>query len=279
MPSLNFSVDDILERYENPKRIGGGGQKIVFVVKDSSGKHVVIKIGGYNSVQTLARAQREVQTLSAINSKYYPHQFGFEIVNGQRYVICEEYIKGKPLIELLDAYSEEPKLINLASHLVCALNELWKKRIVHRDIKPANILITANEPKIIDLGIARLLDATSLTHSFAPVGPCTPNYASPEQLKNKKRDIDPRSDQFSLGIVLAQLALHGVHPFDPQIVGGDSIPDNIINAIWAKDQLIESISPAFVGLITRLLEVEPYKRFRIGDEIIRDISIIQEGKR
>jgi serine/threonine protein kinase len=145
------------------------------------------------------------------------------------------------------------------------LHELWSRRVVHRDVKPDNILIrnTDGSPCIIDLGIARLLDRTSLTVSYLPQGPCTPPYAAPEQLTNRKARIDWRTDQFALGIVLAQLLLAGRHAFDPAAVGvGDSVPDNIAGGHWARDLVRAVAGHLLHDVLIKMLGPEPHQRFR-----------------
>jgi serine/threonine-protein kinase len=276
MVSADIIVSDILTRYESPRRIGGGGQKVVYVVQDRHKGAIVIKIGGYRSSQALERARREFSTLSIIDSKYFPRQFGFEVLDQQRYLIVEEFLDGSPLHDCFSGFCNEQLVLGLAIELVKGLSELWNRRIVHRDIKPANIMITTSGPKIIDLGIARLLDATSLTYSMAPIGPCTPNYASPEQLRNSKRDIDHRSDQFSLGILLAQLLLSGNHPFDPQIVGGESIPNNILCGLWSATDLDSRVGDSFRILIHKLLAIQPYMRYRLSSDLESALIKINE---
>ena len=147
--------------------------------------------------------------------------------------------------------------------LIEALDILWSRRVVHRDIKPQNVIIRPNNrPVVIDLGIARLLDVSSLTMTGAAIGPCTMQYAAPEQLRNMKPIIDMRADFFALGLLSLQLHL-GFHPFDPANVGqGDSIPDNILNARFVPPESKEGTSAAFAGLVRKLLQTEPYQRFR-----------------
>lgn len=155
---------------------------------------------------------------------------------------------------------------------------LWNKNIVHRDIKPQNLIITNGSICVLDLGIARVIDQTSLTCSYAPFGPCTPNYASPEQLENRKSDIDYRTDQFSLGIIVSQLMLEGQHPFDPNLIrNGSSIPDNIVNDRWARDNVKEKCSGKMYVIIQRLLGHEPYQRFRNLNSLQSLLSEIMEN--
>ena len=265
---------NILKRFGSPRFIGGGGQKTVYQILHPTHGITVAKIGSYKSNQQLERISREVSVLKNLSSPYYPKQFSFEVI-GDHYLIIEEFINGSPLDKALQHYTSEDDLLELLHHLVLALAELWSRRIVHRDLKPANIIITNAAPVIIDLGIARLLDYQSLTLTFAPFGPCTPPYASLEQLQNSKRKIDHRSDQFTLGIVAAQLALCGQHPFDPTLVkAGNSIPENIISGRWAKKKLASAISQPTYELIEKMLGHHAYSRFRKYNQLQNAIQSI-----
>ena len=135
-------------------------------------------------------------------------------------------------------------------------------------------------PKIIDLGIARLLKEESLTQTIALIGPATLSYAAPEQLLNRKASIDIRTDQFNLGIITMQLLLKGAHPFDPRLVGsGEHIPDNIINGQWYKGPLIEENFSFLRPLIFKLLGREPYMRFRTPEALEKQIESCLEASK
>lgn len=272
--SKSVKVDDILERFKNPQLLSDeGGQKVVFTIEIQRNELAVLKIGHYSSRSSLERIIREVEILRKLESKYFPQNYGFEIVDEERYFILEEYLQGKTLNECIIEFSSEQEALLLIIELVDALSILWDNRIVHRDLKPQNIIITDDGPRIIDLGIARLLDSTSITNTLAPSGPGTPAYASPEQIENRKRDIDFRSDQFNLGIIFAQLLLEGYHPFSPDLVGNtNSILENIIAGNWAKNVVSQRISPPVFSVIARLLGHEPYQKFRRVDELQSRLS-------
>ncbi len=152
----------------------------------------------------------------------------------------------------------------LTIDLLDALNILWCKNTVHRDIKPGNIMIRPSlKPVILDLGIAKQLDKESLTATCQMIGPCTLIYASPEQLENKKELIGPRTDMFSLGVVLFILAT-GKHPFDLQ---GNKSVGQIVDSILQDDppepeDLNQDISTKFSKFIIKLLQKQPFQRFR-----------------
>lgn len=271
-------VEDILRRFPSPVFLGGGGQKQVYRVDHPEHGAVVVKIGSCRSAQELERIQREVDLLCDLDSPYFPKQFAFERWDSQRFCIVEQCVPGQPLTELLDRIADEAAALGLLRQLICGMSLLWSRRVVHRDLKPANIMIAEDHPRIIDLGIARVLDGTSLTMSHAPFGPCTPNYASPEQLTNRKRDIDHRSDQFILGIDIAQILLGGVHPFDPHGVRqGASIPENIFNGRWCRDTLRQRCASSTYTLLERMLGHHPYQRFRRHEDLAQALSALNEG--
>src|SRR5208337_3512314 len=262
---------DILTRFpiSDPVLLKKGGQKAAYSVVHATYGRAVIKIGNYKYPESLERAKREVLVQREIESQYYPKNHDFQVVVPGVFVIIEEYIESEALSNCMGEFSSLPKIIPMVANLVAGLKIIWDKNIVHRDIKPDNILIgTDGIPRIIDLGIARLLDQESLTHSLAARGPCTPIYAAPEQLSNRKTEIDSRTDQFAIGILMMQLLLKGVHPFDPSLVGGTSIVENIIAGTWyAKALEVPHLLPV-KNLVNRLLGPEPFQRYRRSDTLL-----------
>ena len=271
MPS---DFQDILDKFKVIKELKVGGQKSVFIIQDPEHGKTVLKIGNFTNPQTLERIRREVMILRSLDSKYYPKVFKFSIIGKDRFLILEEFVECIPLSECLDSYTDLKKALELLYEIIIGLNIIWEKQVVHRDIKPDNILITnSGSPKIIDLGIARLLDQESITQTFAPRGPSTPIYAAPEQLQNKKTLIDFRTDQFNLGILLLQLLLGGEHPFNPAICNsGINIGENIINGNWCRDRIESNIYKPIKPFVYRLLGREPYMRYRTADLLISAIN-------
>lgn len=246
------------------KELQQGGQKTVYLAEHPELGLVVIKKGPIKSFTSLERIRREVELLSELNSEYYPQQYHFNIdVKTKEFEIIEDYIEGKVLRESMSEFRSPKDIFALLNSLVQGLSIIWGKNIVHRDLKPENIIIRpSGVPCIIDLGIARFLDLESLTMTISPVGPCTPIYASTEQLTNNKSIIDIRSDFFSLGIIVLELYL-GFHPFDPAYLNNHfSIIENIMQNKYLLEYGDIKRDQSISDLASKTLQAQPFERFR-----------------
>lgn len=154
---------------------------------------------------------------------------------------------------------------------------LWNhdKRLVHRDIKPDNILIRpSGEVVIIDLGLVRETGSPGITQTAHPFGPMTAAYAAPEQTVNDKHAISFKTDFFALGIIGYQL-LSGTNPFAPSPrTSFAQVMLNVQQLIPPTLHTLDLASPEFSTLIERLLEKQPYKRFRTPDQLISALKNI-----
>lgn len=246
------------------KDLPQGGQKKVCLAKHKDFDLVVIKRGAIKSFTSLERIKREVELLSELDSVFYPKQYHFNIdVKTKEFEIVEEYIEGKVLRDTMNQFKTTKDIFTLISLIIKGLAVIWEKNIVHRDLKPENIIIRPDgKPCIIDLGIARFLDLESLTKTISPMGPCTPIYAAPEQLINNKNLIDPRTDFFSLGIIVLELYL-GVHPFDPTYVGNHfSIVENIMQNKYILETNNVQHNETIALFADKVLQLQSFNRFR-----------------
>ncbi|HUM96354.1 MAG TPA: serine/threonine-protein kinase [Chitinophagaceae bacterium] len=246
------------------KDLPSGGQKNVQLAEHPKIGLVVIKRGAIKSFTTLERIKREIELLSELKSDFYPQQYHFNIdIKTKEFEIIEDYIEGATLREAMKNFSNVEQIFSLLLSLTKGLSIIWDRNIVHRDLKPENIIIRKNGmPCIIDLGIARFLDLESLTKTISPVGPCTPIYASPEQLTNNKNVIDHRTDFFGLGIIALELFL-GVHPFDPTYLENHfSIVENILQNKYLVETKQVKRDDRMVELASRTLQPQPFNRFR-----------------
>lgn len=266
-------IESFIAQFSNIKLIAEGGQKKVYSAEHPDYGSVVIKSGEYGYSTTLDRISREVNLLKVIESKYYPKNYEFIVDRDSRiFVIVEERLDAVELTGVKNQFSTDLQIRHLLNHLICALNILWQQNVVHRDVKPANILITPDgEPRVIDLGIARILDDTSLTATMAFRGPGTPIYAAPEQLSNQKAIINYRTDFFLLGILVLEL-MHGFHPFDPKYVGNqDNLVTNIVTGKYVRPD--RSRDEKLIGFVERVLQPKPYQRFRTVDSLMNYLEL------
>ena len=270
-------LDDFITGCTDVVPLAQGGQKTVMAARHPEYGSIVIKRGGYRYGTSLERISREVELLRELQSPYYPkhHEFIVEPVR-REFLVVEERLEAVELSTVKGRFSSDTDILHLLMHLICALRVIWAKNVVHRDLKPANILITSDgEPRIIDLGIARFLDDTSLTLTIAGQGPGTPIYAAPEQLMNRKTMIGVRTDFFVLGIVVLEL-MHGFHPFDPQHVGNhQSLVENILSGDYVAPD--RGRNSRLVGFVDGALQAQPYKRFRTVDVLMKHLAMDRQS--
>ncbi|WP_029913803.1 protein kinase domain-containing protein [Pelobacter seleniigenes] len=300
---MDEHINDILVyfgfNFKIINKLKTSGQRTAYL-GDQKGTKVVIKITPAIE-SNVARIQREFKILSSLNSPLFPkiHKISFitreNLENYHDHLIGEDAAKAAEFIKLnptpfiytveeyieniswkvvLPKLREEPIFIDFLNNLVIGLALLWEKKIIHRDLKPDNILIRKDlTPTIIDLGIAKSLNpgTRDITSPFFHT-PCTPRFAAPEQLLNKKTEISYKSDQFSIGVI-GYLILTGRYPYGDVEVDG---LDFVIRKMNSKGTIDFSASCINNGqiftLISKLLEIQPYKRFRIAEDIIKQLK-------
>ncbi|KUO60316.1 MAG: hypothetical protein APF84_04270 [Gracilibacter sp. BRH_c7a] len=208
------------------------GQKKVFLTEHFDGTIVIAKIVKSGD----ERVKREIEIVTENSIPNVPQIIElkeFTNISGENFLcIIEEYIEGDSLQERLSKtklnLNEGIKLLRTLLEISLVLEKI---NIVHRDIKPSNIMCCRNTKfYLIDFGIARVLDKASLTMTEARIGPHTPGYGAPELFQYSKKNIDIRSDLFSIGVVLFE-ALTGEHPF----LSGDELS---MDEIWYKTKTI-----------------------------------------
>lgn len=228
-----FRAGKHIKGYTIVEHLGGGGEGQAYRAMAAGGREVVIKHHVPLASSTPADAHvvkeriKRLERLVGFRCDYVAEVIELFEKGGELYIVTE-WIEGRSLkAKLADSGPFAPaEGMCIAHDLLMGLAWLHDANIIHRDIKPDNIVVTdgassAVSAKVIDLGISLHQDMPRLT---IPVprpghGPCTPSYASPEQLRGE--DVDNRTDLFSLGIVLFEL-LAGTHPFG--VLGGAMSP-------------------------------------------------------
>ena len=181
----------------------------------------------------------------------------------------EEFLDGGTLSQRLahgrTVALDEGRAIGLA--MSSALLHLDELRIVHRDIKPDNIMFRRDGAAVLlDLGIARHVVESTLTQQWAGVGPGTPVFAAPEQLRNEIRQIDWRTDQFGLGVTMS-VALLGMYPHSGS-ASFQGVVDRVIARHLPSDAFVDATTRRGLGLLRTMVDPWPARRFRRPADLV-----------
>jgi len=254
---MPLSVGEKLGPYEILAPLGAGGMGEVYKARDTRlDRSVAIKV---SKEQFSERFEQEARAVAALN---HPHICQLYDV-GLNYLVME-FVEGAPLRGPLPL----EKAVEYAAQILDALDAAHQKGITHRDLKPDNILVTKQGIKLLDFGLAKQAvplsqdDATkALTVQGQIVG--TLQYMSPEQLQGK--EVDARSDLFSLGCVLYEL-LTGKRAFD-----GTSAA-SVIAAILEREPAPLEVARPLDRVVRRSLAKDPGQRFQTARDLKAALS-------
>ncbi|PYQ15445.1 MAG: hypothetical protein DMF80_09070 [Acidobacteria bacterium] len=272
--------------YEVVDRLGAGGMGEVYRARDTRlGRTVAIKvIRSGADPELLHRLDREARTASALNHPNIVHIYdvGETAGSGGTHYVVMELVEGETLRRRLRSGPLPVReLLDLGAQLADGLAKAHLAGIVHRDLKPENLMVTADGVlKILDFGLAKIVAAPfkdidvreTLSRHGTQAGTLmgTLEYMSPEQASG--RTVDHRTDQFSLGLILHEMAT-GRPAFRRDT------PAQVIAAVIERDpeplgRLRRDVPAALEALVTRCLQKDPERRFAKTQEVASELAAL-----
>jgi serine/threonine protein kinase/Tfp pilus assembly protein PilF len=268
-------IGQTVAHYKITAKLGEGGMGEVFLATDTKlDRQVALKFlpsALQSDSESRERLLREARAASKLNHKNILTIFAVESVDGRDFIVME-YVDGKSLRELIDSNAQIPidQILRIGLQVSDGLAAAHEHGIVHRDIKPANLLLTSKgQVKITDFGLATWRGASQLTKEGTTVG--TAAYMSPEQVQGKT--VDPRSDLFSLGVVLYELIARR-RPFtgDHDAAISYSITNDIPEPLA---RFKSSVHPALEQAVSRALEKDPATRYQTATDMLAELKRIK----
>jgi eukaryotic-like serine/threonine-protein kinase len=276
-------IGQTLGHYRIEAKLGEGGMGEVYRARDTVlGREVAVKVLPPDKLRAdrLQRFLREARAASQIN---HPNVVAIHEIaesNGVHFIVME-YVAGKTLAETISAKGLEPQqVVHYARQIVASLAKAHASGVVHRDLKPSNIMVTTDGLiKVLDFGLAKLdgpnaLDEDALTAAETAAGAIlgTAAYMSPEQAMG--RPIDPRSDIFSLGLVLYEM-LSGLRAFE-----GETTISTIAAILHKEPRPLKEVAPQtprdLDRIVARCIRKEPDQRFQSAVDLRLALEDLQE---
>jgi eukaryotic-like serine/threonine-protein kinase len=277
MTSSDTLIDRTFDkRYVIKRKLGSGGMADVYLAEDQElGRRVALKLLNdrhASDEQFVERFRREAQSAAGLNHASIVSIFDRGYAEGT-YYIAMEFLDGRTLKELLirNGPTPVPIAIDYARQILGALSFAHRNGIVHRDIKPHNIIVGSDgRLKVTDFGIARS-GASQMTEAGSIVG--TAQYLSPEQARGAP--VDPRSDLYSLGIVLYEM-LTGHVPFT-----GDTPVEiamkHLSQVPEPPSKLRHDVPHDLDAIVMRALAKDPDQRYESAEEMDADLARVARG--
>lgn len=258
------------DRYRVIRKLGEGGMAIVYLAVDEKlGRNVAVKVlrekfQAHQEIRT--RFQHEARAISAFDHSNILKVYDYSGANSAQLWIVTELIHGRNLGQIVETAPGgwlHPVIASCIVREICkALSLAHSEGIVHRDVKPDNVMLTQHGIiKLMDFGIAKIRQNNSMTQTGMFMG--SPSYMSPEQVRG--RDIDHRSDIYSLGILFYELVT-GKLPFSGQSTA--DVAMKILSGQYAHPKFLKDQLPIELNdLIVSMMSIDPAHRPQSVDTV------------
>jgi hypothetical protein len=256
--ALQPSDPQVIGPYRLLRRLGAGGMGQVFLGLSAGGRLVAVKVIRAELAadpEFRARFRREIVAARKVSGLFTASVVDAD-TDGPVPWLATAYVAGPSLAQAVTEYGplRAGSVLALAAGLAESLSAIHAAGVVHRDLKPSNVLLAEDGPRVIDFGISRAAEATSMTRAGLVMG--SPGYMSPEQAEG--RDIGPASDIFNLGAVLA-FAATGEGPF------GSGSTAALIYRIVHSPANLDRVPDEVRHLVQRCLAKDPSDRPTAND--------------
>jgi non-specific serine/threonine protein kinase len=266
-------IGETVYQYQILEKIGSGGMGEVYLAEDTKlNRKVALKFLPIHLSSDKALNTRFINEARAAAKLNHPNIITIHEVSEYdgRPFFAMEHVEGNPLSDVIEKDGlTSDQAVDIILQISEGLKAAHKAGIVHRDIKPSNVIIDeSGRCRILDFGLAAIQSEERLTRTGSLLG--TVEYMSPEQVRGEK--IDPRSDIFSLGVLLYEM-LTGQLPFKGDYVAG--VVYSIINE--SPETLVKhkpEIPDLFQAIIDKVLEKDPELRYRHIDDLQADLKKI-----
>lgn len=273
----------LVGNYEFLEFVGSGGMGVIYKARHPILKRLVAVKMLHSHLMNEAVVKRFQHEAQAVSGLSHPniikvHDFGLS-EHGQPYMVMD-FLEGKPLSVILkQGPLRLEAVLNIAIQIAEALQHAHEHGVLHRDLKPSNIMVTDHdcafpEAKLVDFGIAKIMEneSTRMTQTGELIG--TPQYMSPEQCRGG--ELDARSDVYSLGCVMFE-AITGKPPFS-----GESMVAVIVDQISTTARSLSEVRPDMTfaleveELLAKALAKEPADRFQSMNALLEETIRVQK---
>jgi serine/threonine protein kinase len=275
-------VGKTISHYRVTGKLGIGGMGVVYEAEDTKlSRRVALKflpeeLAG--DAEAGRRLAREAQTIASLNHPHICTIYEIDEHEGSAFIVMERCDGSNLKLHMARNTLTTEEVVGIAVQIAQALETAHAARIVHRDIKPGNIIVTpTGQVKVLDFGLARRFtrpDDTGpvLEGSTIPGRPVgTANYMAPERILQEP--VDPRSDLFSLGVVMYEMAT-GRLPF-----GGASPAETVTNVLEKEPIPLTTLAAdrpiGLEKIVNRLLEKRPDDRYQSTSDLLRDLRALE----